>query len=301
MGLGAAIENFVLSAANKGLQSTINYQTLPNESQLVAEISLQKAEIKLNDTDKVLQHAIAVRCSNRKKGSGEKVEDSKLQLMRESLSSSFALEIIEDKESILRLADVVASVEKLRFMHPEGHAEFFQKELRWTTEQVQLSKDGLDIETLELTNLNKTGLKMSSDAAVMQKLVEWNGGGGLKKISKETIETSSAICLLKSVKSEPLNFLQKGMGMQRVWLAANACGLSFHPISSPIFFFDRLKKGSDLPPQMAKEIAEQQIIFDKIFAPTEKFENVFLFRIAISGEPTAIALRRDLEDCLEFC
>jgi hypothetical protein len=220
--------------------------------------------------------------------------------MRTAAGEGYTLDVCENKSEIFALADIIASIEKLRFMHPEGHFEFFKKELRWNNQQVESTRDGLDIETLELSFLNKTGLKLSSNEQVMQKLIDWNGGGGLKKISRDIIETSSAICLLRGEKAIVQNNLQAGMTLQRVWLAADSCKVSFHPISSPIFFFDRVEKLNDLPAHMSHEILNRKKDFEKIFHFIENFANVFLFRIAISGEPTAIALRKHIDDCLQY-
>jgi nitroreductase len=300
MGLGSALENLRLSAAKNGFIASIQYFPLPTEKLLVASVHFKKTESTPTLLDRELYKAIGIRCSNRKKGKLENIAPDKLEFIRSSVNNRFKIDIIEDQAQIKDLANIVSSIEKLRFMHPEGHYEFFEKELRWTDSEVKETKDGLDIETLELTNLNKTGLKMSANADVMKKLVDWNGGGGLKKISKEIIETSSAVCLLRAASLNELNMLEKGMAMQRVWLAANHVGISFHPISSPIFFFERIHIQNDLPSNMTKQIKEQEIFFDKIFAKDENFSNVFLFRLAISEEPTTVALRRDLKDCFEL-
>jgi nitroreductase/molybdopterin/thiamine biosynthesis adenylyltransferase len=300
MGLGSALENLRLSAAKHGFIASIQYFPLQTEKLLIASVRFNKLQSAPSLLDLELYKAIGVRCSNRKKGQIESIPPEKLAFIRSSIDNRFKIDIIEDQAQIKEMASIVSSIEKLRFMHPEGHYEFFEKELRWTDKEVKHTKDGLDIETLELTNLNKTGLKMSANAEVMKKLVDWNGGGGLMKISKEIIETSSAVCLLRAVNLNELNMLEKGMAMQRVWLAANQVGISFHPISSPIFFFERIKMLNDLPSKMTKQIEEQQIFFDKIFDKDENFSNVFLFRLAISEEPTTVALRRDLKDCFDL-
>lgn len=295
--LGAAIENIKLSAAHSGYETNVNYLPVKNNKVLIATLDFIPVKKEMGIVDSQLYSSIGKRCSNRKKGNKAKIDPLLIENLRKSLDSDSDLVIIEDPNQINSIAEIVSTVEMLRFLHPEGHKEFFKKEIRWTEDEVNKTKDGLDIQTLELSFLDQTGLKVASEASVMAQVREWKGGGGLKKISRESIKTSSAIGLVRIKYKGEDAFIKGGQSMQRVWLAANANGLSLHPISSPIFFFERISVLNDLPEDMVELLKQQQKNFIDIIPNTPDKTNLFLFRLSIADGPTKVSLRRDLKDC----
>jgi len=50
-------------------------------------------------------------------------------------------------------------VERLRFIDPRGHHDFLN-EIRWSHQEAIKTKDGIDIETLELDETSKAGLSI---------------------------------------------------------------------------------------------------------------------------------------------
>ena len=297
--LGAAVENLKLAASNSGYDAKIDYFPVEKDQLLIAAIEFSKAESDLQDPyNKHLQSEIGKRCTNRKKGNMSVINPEILYSLNDVLYPDCKLLIEEDRNKIKTIAEIVSRIEMLRFLHPEGHKEFFKKELRWTEEEINSSKDGLDIDTLELSFTDKTGLKVASEAEVMAKVREWNGGGALQKISREAINTSSAIGLIRIKEKGSTAFLKGGQCMQRVWLSANYNNLSLHPISSPIFFFERINLENDLPNDMLEIIKEEQVRFNSIFPDESDFTNIFLFRLSYADGPSKLSLRKDLKDCL---
>src|SRR5207253_5408616 len=61
-----------------------------------------------------------------------------------------ALHVVRDASELAILADVAARAERLRMLHPIGHRDLL-REVRWTAEEAQRTRDGVDLTTLELS------------------------------------------------------------------------------------------------------------------------------------------------------
>src|SRR5690606_24243609 len=84
--------------------------------------------------------------------------------------------IESDPQHVQAIADVVGRAEKLRFLNPQAHYEFFKDEMRWNDKEVFETRNGLDIRTLELSNTQVSGLEVSRDPEVMEYVRRWKGG-----------------------------------------------------------------------------------------------------------------------------
>ncbi len=299
LALGAALQNLYLACKNDGYKINVSY--FPNNlNQLhIASIQFEKGnEVQLSLAEQKLFNAIENRCTNRKKGNSEKPNQESIRAILESVSQDYTIRIIDNENSIEELADIISSIEKQRFLNPEGHYEFFNKEIRWNDKEVLTTRDGLDIETLELNNLNKTGMKVAANKSVIKNLIAWNGGDGLKKMTREVVETSPLIGLLQVKSDKFTNYIDAGAMLQNAWLSATANSISFHPVSSPIFFFEKIKSTNDLSSELINYIEEEEKRFNQIIMNDVNYKNIFLFRLSISEQPTAISLRKNLSDCL---
>jgi hypothetical protein len=298
IGLGACLENLILSARNSGYDAKVNY--FPSEANplLAAEISFYPTKDESSPKfQRELYDSINIRCTNRKKGTQQAIDKGALEKIQSSVGTDFEVVFTEDENQINELADIVSFVEKLRFLNPNGHYEFFKKELRWNEEEAKQTKDGLDIATLELSYLDQTGLKVASSPDVISYTRKWQGGGGLQKITRDAIKSSSAIGLIRSSSKQVKNYIQAGQAIERAWLMANHYNISVHPISSPLFFFDRLDNKNDLPIDMQEVLKTQELRFTKIFNK-DGAVNYFLFRLSTADKASVISLRKDIGSCL---
>ena len=298
MALGAALENLKLSAGKKNLSCNISFPEQRKDNEPVARISFQKTTSRLPQSEDELFEMIGKRCTNRKKGESLALNSAQIDAIKAVVHPPFYFEVVENQNQIETLADIIAETEKIRFMHPEGHDEFFRKEIRWNEKEAKESKDGIDLATLELSFLDQTGMKISSDEKVMQLLRDWGGGNGLKKISRTAVLHSSALGLISGNPDFPNNYLAAGMAVQRAWLKANQLQLSVHPVSSPVFFFDRIKRHRDLPRDTIEQIRQMESLFQDIFPSAKKQTPFFLFRLSKADAPTAYSLRIPAEDCI---
>jgi molybdopterin/thiamine biosynthesis adenylyltransferase len=297
MALGAALENLHLSAMAKGYESVIEFSPAIEAGEPIAQIGFKALLKPAEKTELNLYQTIGKRCSNRKKGKGETISAATLQEIQSILPDGYQLTTTSQTDSIAQLAEIISEIEKIRFMHPEGHAEFFKKELRWTAEEIAETKDGIDIATLELSFLEQTGIKISSEEKVISLVREWGGGGGLKKITREAVLSSAAIGLIYAKEKNQFNFLNAGRAVQRAWLQANHLQLSVHPVSSPLFFFDRIKRHRDLDSETVEKIVRLEEKFKLIFPVPMEGTPYFLFRLSLAEAPSAYSLRIPVDNC----
>lgn len=299
---GTAIENLKIEAGKLGMD--LGYRAFPSTAsqRLVAAFSFSLSNSEAYG--QALAPGLAIRLTNRKKGNKQKIDTEVIHTLTAAAvdQSQASIHIIEDEATIDAIAEIVAGVERVRFLYPQGHHDFYTKEVRWTEEAVQETKDGLDIKSLELTESDRVGLLVASDPEVIKLLNKWDGGSAFEKLSRNGIKSSSAIGLISMPTYSAENFIAGGEAVQRVWLQANMAGLSFHPISAPLFLFARLNHGDgeQLTPKASEELTKYQKQLFQIFPTLNENEGIFMFRLSYADEASVRSLRKPLEETLQF-
>ncbi|MHA4896146.1 Rv1355c family protein [Pedobacter sp. PWIIR3] len=298
---GAAIENLKIASGKLGLSVAPVLFPNQNNKRLVAAFSFSKTE---NPYRPDLAGGMSLRLTNRKKGNGQKIQQSVYRELQESVRSvgSASLEIIDDIDQVKKVADIVSAVERIRFLYPQGHHDFYTKELRWTEKDVLETKTGLDVRSMELSESDRAGLIVAKNKEVINLLNEWGGGAAFEKLSKGAIVTSAGIGLITMPEYDADNFVNGGQAVQNVWLDANLKGIAFHPISAPLFLFARLNhsNGEGLTDQMLEELNSLQNELLEVFPILKDRQGIFIFRLSYADEASVRSFRKPLEDVLKF-
>lgn len=301
--LGAAIENLKIKAGSLGFVACATLFPADKYERLIASIYFKKA----NETEVYfpeLMSGLNLRLTNRRKGNGEKIASNILDYLKSTVqhTEKADLVILQDQENIKQIADIVSAVERIRFMYPQGHHDFYTKELKWTTEQDGPVEEGMDIKTLELAESDKVGLRVAASPDVIKLLNRWGGGAAFEKISKGPITSSSAVGLITLPEYSKHNYLYGGQALQRVWTAANLQGLSLQPLTAPFFMFSILnsKDGFDLPSKMKEELRQLESQVNSIFPSLASNKGVFMFRLSFADEATIRTGRRPVNKILHF-
>src|SRR5258708_15175971 len=113
-------------------------------------------------------------------------------------------------------------------------------EIRWTSEEEEHSRDGLGIETLELSPTDRAFFHIFRDRPVLDLLQRWGGGRNLEKVGKMAVSSASSIALIAMSGRRPIDYVNGGRSMQRAWLTANALDVSVQPRMAPNYLFARL-------------------------------------------------------------
>ncbi len=292
--LGACVENMVLRAQELGLRTRVETPFGADDGPF-AVLSCTGTHVAAPDP---LAAYIGQRHSNRRKADGRTIEAEAFVRMEQATAECGGgrLHVLTDPEDIGRIATIAGIAERLRIMNPYGHLEFFAHEVRWNDEEAQRTKDGLDIATLEVDMVGRTGLRAASDPEAIAFLRSTKGGKGFEKISGEAVRHSPAVALVSIEAHTPEDRFNGSRAAERAWLAATREGLAVHPISAAIFLGHAARLlGEDV--LTADERADFLELRSRLIQTTglEGREPLFMVRLSHAGAASARSLRLPLE------
>lgn len=307
LAMGAAIENLVLKSHELGYEVETDLFPLTAADELIATFRFYHSgqvpagtKTESHDFDHLIEGVLR-RVTNRKVDKKVIIEESRLQNLKHVVGSmpGAKLHLATSENDIKQICDIIATVDKLIFTNKETH-QYFIKEIRWTPEEAELKRDGLDIETLELSAGEMTGIKIAKNWSVVKYLGYWKSGSVFEKISRKALLAASAIGMVSMPKFSSIDFINGGRAIQRMWIAANQDNIALQPHTPVTFFFNRLKygNGEGFGDAMKNDLLAIRPKFEQVFGIDQDIGEIFLFRLFEAGEPKTKALRRHLEDML---
>jgi len=296
LGLGAATENLILEANKNNIEIKLNLFPINNNENLVAQILFNK---KLTDNPyEYLAEYIDQRSTDRNIYPSLPIDSESLDSLKRACSSisGAKLHLLTGEENIKKYGSILGKSDKMLLTTKETHAEFM-KEIRWSEEEVNETKTGVDIETIDLTATEAAGFKVIKNWSVVKHLNKWGGGGAFEKLSKKCAESAYAIGIVTVPKLDRANFFNGGRALERVWLEAIKNNLNIHPISALTYIFTRLNHGKaeGMDDRMIKITTELRKEHEELFDTKNEIE-VFLFRVFKGDKPKKKSLRKPIED-----
>ncbi|MFZ1686271.1 MAG: Rv1355c family protein [Flavobacteriales bacterium] len=296
LSLGACIENMQVKSSALGVGIALRTLPLGEEHRLVALI--EGAPSLAGSCDDELAGEIGKRHTTRRYSENERLS----VLERSALLSMIggeggvSLTLVEDRRELEAIGDLCGRAERLRVINEHGHTEFFEHEVRWSPEEVDRTRDGLDIRTLELSDVDMTGLRLASDRAAMRLVRSWDTGTGLEKMARSQVPSSMAVGLVSANSHDAHAILQTGRAMERLWLQASRMGLGIHPVSAPLFLSFEHTYGVGAA-WCGPQLAALRSVSDEVLARFGQNGTVplFLFRILRGDEVTNRSLRLPFE------
>ncbi|WP_339758130.1 Rv1355c family protein [Algoriphagus aquimarinus] len=301
LAFGAALEIIRLTAANMGLALSIHYQISQFGEDLIASVLFySKADSSIVVSHDDLTEGIDLRCTNRKNDKRELVSTEET-LAFKSLAEDLGvtLEVIDDLEVLGELAPILGGMDRLRLLHEQGYSDFIS-EIRWSEEEALETKDGIDIATLEMGNVERAAIGLVRDPGTVEFFRKNDLGYGLTKISDQTILTAGAVMMLQADEYSPEAFLKSGAALQRIWMKANLCGYSIQPVSASLFIFHRVNREKNTGFNSAEktQIINFKSQLNTIFNLKRQKEEMFMVRINKASAPSMRSFRRDVSDSL---
>lgn len=308
LALGAATENLILKAHNMGLEVSVeNFPDAKNKNvvavfrfYILAETAKRKVES--HDFDN-LSGAMPIRFTNRLLRNRQRLPAERLENLRmfgQSMQNA-RVHFADDDAAMKSIGELIAKVDRILITHKEGHHGFVH-EIRWSDEEAQRTKDGVDIATIDLSAGEAAGFRMAKNWSVVKMLNTWSGGSVFEKMSRKGVAGASAIGLITMPGPESHFYYEAGRSLERIWLAANKEGISLQPMTALTFLLHRLIHGNGvgLTPANVEELKSIKKDFYGIFQLDKSVHPAFLFRVLVAGEPKVKALRRPVEDVLIF-
>ena len=297
---GAMIENIRLMALELGYQ--ILYHTFPLQVQpkIIATVSFLKSEVQTRNPERI--EAMRSRFTNRNILEKVELPDSFYQQLAE-ITAGFpgaGLLIVKDEKKMNQLADLLSGAEKLLLLHPQGHSDIFNKELRFNKEDVLRTRDGLDIATLNVSKAEIIGLKVASSRMAIDIVDKIGGGEAFKKNTKKAIAASSCLGILSMPACTKENYFNAGILAEKLWIASTLHKISFQPVTQYSYLLARLEhgKGIGYSDSYKSKILEMKTKFLNITPDLVDREIVFIFRLGIANEPEIKSLRRNMDAIL---
>ncbi len=307
LAFGSCVDNLVLKAHELDMEVITDLLPLEGDRRVIARFHLTADKndpaIEKHDVDH-LSPVIGLRHTNRKIVKRQAIAPEVMTTIKADAATVNGTDFqVVDQEQQLQLAeDIIAAAERIRIMHPEGHYEFFEQEIRWTTEESEATRDGIDIATADFNFSEIMGLKIASNPDVMGHLRAWKGGRGFEKISRKTVAGASAIGLVTVPSFDHRQFILAGRAAHRIWLSANQHKVALQPMMAPVLHFVRLHHGQGygMDEDMRRETAALWDQFNELFTLQDPVVPVFLCRLFIGDVPEVRSLRRPVAEVLYY-
>jgi molybdopterin/thiamine biosynthesis adenylyltransferase/nitroreductase len=299
---GAAYENLNIHALKQGLEPYFKFVGGPDQK-LVAAIRFRPVENKsLAQRLEPLDKAIFKRSTNRNQAPKTNIQPDvyhKLTDFAESIPGA-KIEVFTDEATLGQFAEIIGFCDRVRLLSKEGHYDFVHHEMRWTSEEAEKTRDGIDIKTLGLSNSQMAALGVIKSEQVISTINDLGGGKALDMLAKRTVSAASALCVLTLPKYELKSFFEGGRAMERFWLAATDLGLAVHPLISPLYLFPRIVygNGEGIDPKFVPALRDLRKKFCQLTDMGDDRAEVFLAKVAVAPEPELKSFRLPLEKTL---
>jgi hypothetical protein len=303
LAMGACVENMMLEAARNGFSIGLHHRPLPAHDDLVAVIELLERDLNglLPSHWEGLAGQLEARCTNRKASALMDLSDEEAGQLLFGLDvpANTSIRLVRDSSTIDRMATLTGRAERIRFLNHTCHHDMFVKEMRWDRNEAERTRDGIDLETLELPLADRVGLRVASDERAMVLLRGWGGGMAIEKITSRSVKASGALAIISVKDLNDRTTFDAGRTMERFWLNASFMNILAHPVGAAIFMglhgrFDREGMLSDEEHKEAASIlAELKELVD-----TDGLEPFFLLRLGRATGPEVRSLRRPVQDLI---
>lgn len=297
--LGCFLENIEIAAQKLKLA----YKVSLDFSDLSRTIVVIKFEDSAPDNSRThLFPSIKERVTNRQLYDGSLVEEKIINKFindTENYDNRFKLVSISDQRQKVNLAHTLGRADVIRMTNRKAYSQMIG-EFRWSKEEVLKTRDGLDLQTLEMPrNLAKIFTLIREHHNIMNVLPR----KAFEEISKPVIEGSSHVLCVSSTKGLSSEIIfEAGRAVERIWLEATSKGLAFQPWTIVTFFFFRVFNfgGEGFSVEEIKEIKSIREELNEIFNLKDSDMPLFIFRISKAKEPTARSLKLHWKDFTTF-
>jgi hypothetical protein len=292
--IGAAVENAVLAASEYEFKSEVVCHDLEEET-LTGRSPIASIRICSGGRPDPLFDSIERRCTCRKPYSSEPLEQNLLDELSRSIDcfAQVRVDWITMPAEKTRFGKLIAATDSLRFRTEAFHAELF-RQLRFKQSEVEATRDGLDVRTLELPFGVTSLLGMLKHWSLMRVVHSLRLTPLMTAPSKIAVQRSGAVAVISVPRAGTEEFLTGGRAIQRLWLASAQAELSMHPLGSlPIFLLQPSPS-----PAFQKTISAARKETSALLPHLGERVIQLAFRIGTSGPPTQRSLRRNVSEVL---
>ena len=289
--LGAALENITIAASKDGYRSDISYFPKGRNNEVVARVSFHSGE-----QPDPLAEVLDRRCTNRRPY--EKTAISPATLASLDVTKQFStvnLYWVQEPIRLATLGKIVSRADRLIFENQQIHNHLFST-IRWSQAEVERTRDGLPIASLELGKLGSLAFQRLKSWSLLQFLNYLGFSRAAAGKSIELMRRCSAPALMTAFEVFGENFLEAGRAFQRLWLQATKNNLALQPMTAVIFLQLRSRLGdySGLTADQVTVVDQLRRDLAGFFGRSPDVVPAMLFRIGFAPDPSARAIRRSV-------
>lgn len=288
--LGAALENIVIAASSEGYDTEVEYFLDEKNADLIARIGFEPGAAK-----DPLADYLEKRCTNRKPYAARPIDAEIVGRLTATTKRFPKVDLlwVQDKSRLERLGRIVARADRLIFENPRIHGHLFST-IRWTREEVERTRDGLPVESLELGRVGSLGLRSLKRWYTVEFLNRFGFSKAAARHSLVLMQRCSAAGLIMAPDTSRSSFLDCGRAFQRIWLQATKENLSVQPMTAIIFFQLRSRLGEydGLLHNQITSVNEFRRDLDSFFTLSKDGVPAMLFRVGLGTLPSARTIRR---------
>ena len=265
-----------------------------SDKNLLAKITLEKSSPK----NEPLYPYIEKRVTNRKPYETKPLTNEQRAALLAVSHAGVKFILTEDREKITQLGRVGSTNEEVMLSNKKLH-HFFFSHINWTQKEENEKRYGFYIKTLELPPPAEFMFKVFSKWSRMR---IFKALGFPKVVAAQNAKinaAASAIGIITIKNRTPLDYINVGMHLQKLWLTASKQGLYIQPLAGLLFLKLRILEG-DTSVFSAKQkniIDEKYALVQKLFGITDE-TIAFMFRVGVGDTPSAHSSKYNLNKIL---
>ena len=300
---GCFLENLQLASKKFDINVKIVLDSSSNPL-AIAKIDFSKSTQKISEKENLLFNMIEKRNCNREAYKKEKIPEVFLKKLEKTDDKNINIKItLKEDTKYSKLVDSLFACEKVRFYLKEGHKEFYDT-IRYSTQEVEEKKDGLDYRLLGLPPVvAKLSMKLLSNWKVASGIVKIGGITLLSKTSSyDLLHKSQGIIVCTLKKNSKKELVGLGRKFQNIWLEITSQNGSLQPFAPLPFFHYMISNGAK-----NKFFEEQQQIILSEYEKVEKLLDIakdqaigLIFRFGIPKKLKYKSIRKDIKQIINY-
>ncbi len=284
---GALLENLELAGAARGVQASWELDPVPADPLLWARVGLSS----IASRPSVLADAIGSRSTNRSPFDRKPLSTELLDALGFVREQGAFVEVFGTREEVADVADLVGIAEHVRSGIQAAH-EDLHRCLRWTAEETERTRDGLDVRTLGVSALERCLLKLLSPWSLMRVVLPLGAAWLQGRYARRLARSASAFVWIGVLDFQTSSLVAAGRLMQRVWLTATSHGLEVSPFAAlPLLGYVRKLDRAALT-EVAERRLSDALARQDVLRGGRPGTGAMLLRIGRAKKPAVRALRR---------
>ena len=292
--VGAVLENLRIEAAfqDQGLRVDYRDGECPGEAAALVSLS-DKPE---SPVDAGLHQAMFDRTVNRRPFRHRAPSADQLSALTADPIEHSATRIFTERSDIGTWARLIYLADRIRFSHPQIHAEVFGKILL-SRKQINDERMGLEYDRLGIGPGAPMVLKTLKPWKRMQQLSRFGAAAALSKQSRMVAGSTGAMVLVTLPDNSPENWMRGGEQVERLWVRAQHLGLCSHPMTVALYLSQRYREEG-----MTNFLPEHEPLLKEISTGLEPMLDgrvgAMVFRLGNGWRMSGPAIRLPIEDFL---